>query len=132
MAVIAACSAIPQDTDGTSDRVAQRGELRVAIVSGTPDTSEARLLAVSLAQSLGARVVWHAAPEAIAIKDLEEDRVDLVIGQFGRTAAVSKEASLSQAVGIPEPKDGKEPVIRLARKNGENALITRTDMMVMR
>ena len=38
--------------------------------------------------------------------------------------------SLSKAVGRPEPEDSKRPVLRIARRNGENALILATDRAV--
>ncbi|MEN3973389.1 hypothetical protein WJS89_11990 [Sphingomicrobium sp. XHP0235] len=62
---------------------------------------------------------------------MDEGKIDLLIGEFGRAGPVSREASLSKAIGVPEPKSPTEPVLRLARKRGENELITVTDRMVM-
>lgn len=106
--------------------------MRVTIVSGTRDPAPALDLVNSLAIELEAEPVVVHRPASIALRDLEEGRTDLVIGEFGRTSPQSKEASLSEAIGQPEPSDGKIPVLRMARKKGENRLITRTDMMVMR
>lgn len=126
------CSEIPKDAEGTIETVERTGKLHVTIVSGTRDTSPALGLVRRLADELEADTHIIRKPAAIALHDLDERMTDLVVGEFGRTSPESKVASLSKAIGQPEPRDGKIPVLRFARKKGENRLITRTDMMVMR
>ena len=126
------CGEIPMDAEGTVEAIGDTGELHVTIVSGTRDASPALDLVTRLADGLEAETRVIRKPAAIALRDLEEGMTDIVVGEFGRTSPESKEASLSDAIGQPEPRDGKVPVLRFARKKGENRLITRTDLMVMR
>lgn len=127
-----ACSEIPQDQAGTIDRIRASGQLRVGLVSGTRAPERALSLLRKLGQRENARLVTSAQPATFALKALEDGKLDVVVGEFGRTDPVSQEVSLSEAVGDPEPRDGKEPALRLVRKNGENELITRTDILVLR
>lgn len=129
---VVACSPFPKDASGTSEHIEQTDRMRVAVVTGTRNPAPARRMARDLAREYEADVVWSQGPASVLMRELEHREIDLVIGEFGRKSPVSKEASLSGAIGQPEPRDGMLPVLRFARKKGENRLITQSDMMVMR
>ena len=129
--LVAGCAPFPRDAAGTTERIERAGVMQVGVVAGTADWSDARRIAERLAADHGATTSTQSGPASLLLRDLDEGRVDLVVGEFGRSGPVSREVSLSQAVGQPEPRDGKLPVLRLARKKGENGLITASDKMVM-
>lgn len=129
---VVACSPFPRDAAGTSEHIVQTDRMRVGIVSGTGDATAGRQIAEEVAHQYGAKVDWSDGPASLLLRDLDERKIDLVIGEFGRKSPTSKEASLSAAIGQPEPRDGMLPALRFARKKGENQLITITDKMVMR
>ena len=126
------CDAIPQDIGGTTEQIRAEGQVRVGIVAGTELPERATALVEDYAVRQDAATVVRRAPASELLDKLERGDVDLVLGRFGRTSPLAKEASFSAAIGEPEPKSGKVPVLRLARKHGENRLITETDRMIMR
>lgn len=130
--LVGACSPFPKDAAGTTERIERTRTLRVAVVAGTEKWGDAKQVTDKLARRYGSTVEVRFGPAAKLLQDLKEGRADIVIGEFGRSAAVSKEASLSDAIGQPEPRDGMLPVLRVARKKGENRLITDSDKLVMK
>lgn len=132
LATLAACGPFPRDAEGTTERIRQTGQMRAALVSGTQHAAPARRAVLELARGYNAQVVWTSGPAARLMEKLDHGDVDIIIGEFGRSAPISTQASLSDAIGQPEPRDGKVPVLRLARRKGENRLILDSDMVVVR
>ena len=128
--LLCSCSPFPKDASNTSEQIRDSGRMRVTIVSGTTDTIAAERLVSHLAADWNATVFVERRPASYGLRALDEGRIDLLIGEFGRTSPVSKEASFSNAIGEPEPRDGSEPALRIARRKGENELIVATDMLV--
>lgn len=128
---LCACAPFPRDAAGTTERIERTSIMRVGIVSGTSEWSEAAAIAHQLASAHGAIIKTKPGPAARLLKDLDEGRIDLLIGEFGRSGPIAKETSLSEAIGQPEPKDGNLPVVRLARKQGENSLILASDRLAL-
>ncbi|WP_231868270.1 ABC transporter substrate-binding protein [Microbacterium sp. CH1] len=89
-AILAGCTAIPADVDGTLDRV-EEGEVRVGITHNPPwtDTTdpsdpageEVRLVE-EFAETLDATVVWTVDSEANLAERLHDHALDLAIGGF--------------------------------------------------
>ena len=125
------CSEIPKDAAGTVERIQRSGEFHVTVVSGTEEPASGMAVIRQLAKDWSTKIDISHKPSSLALRDLEASKTDIVIGEFGRKGPEAQEASLSKAIGIPEPKDGKIPVLRLARKKGENRLIHVTDLMVI-
>lgn len=130
LTMVAACGPFPRDAEGTTERIRQTGQMQAAVVSGTMDAAPARRAVVKLARGYGAQVAWTTGPAARLMEKLDRGDVDIIIGEFGRSAPISTQASLSDAIGQPEPRDGKVPVLRLARRKGENRLILDSDLLV--
>lgn len=120
----------PQDIENTTDRLEQGDPLRLGIVSGTGMTAEAETAIARIAGALGTDIERSEAPAEILIDRLDKQEVDLVIGEFAKKSPVSKDASLSDPIGAPEPRNSREPVLRLARKHGENRWVILTDRIV--
>lgn len=128
---LAGCDAIPQDTEGTLERIRQERVLRAGIVAGTADAAPAQRLVGRLADGWGARVDWREGPATRLLDELEKGEVDLVIGEWAKASPLVADVSFSQPVGRPEPDDSRQPALRLARRHGENRLVTATDRLVM-
>ncbi len=129
-AATAGCGAFPRDAAGTTDRIEQTGTMRVAILPTTPDARPAFNLLGDYAARHGARVALEKLPGEHALRALEEGKLDAVVGHFAHASPWNTVVSLSKAVGRGEPRDSKQPALRIARRNGENALILATDRMI--
>ena len=131
LSVVFGCSEIPKDADGTVERIQRSGEFHATVVSGTENPAPGMAVIRQLATDWSAKIDVSHKPSSLALRDLEASKTDIVIGEFGRNGPEAQEASLSKAIGVPEPKDGKIPALRFARKKGENKLIHVTDLMVI-
>lgn len=127
---LTACDNLPRDASGSTDRIARSGEMRIVVMPGTPDAAPALAVVGDYAERHNARLVRVAAHGDHALHRLEEGKVDAVIGHFAKASPWQAEVALSKPVGRSEPDDGKQPVLRLARRNGENALILATDRAI--
>jgi hypothetical protein len=127
---LAGCDALPRDASGTTERIERKGEMRVVVLPGTPDAAPALALLRSYAAQHGARLAIVAAHGEHAPHWLEDGKVDAVVGHFAKASPWMADISLSKAVARAEPKDSKQPVLRIARQNGENGLILATDRAV--
>lgn len=128
---LAGCDALPRDASGTTERIERTGNMRVAVLPGTPDALPALTVLRRYAAQHGARLTTIAVHGEHAPHWLEDGKVDAVIGHFAKSSPWMADISLSQAVARAEPKDSKQPVLRIARRNGENALILATDRAVV-
>lgn len=130
-AFIAGCGEYPKDVEATTERIEQGEPLRLGIVAGTTIPPQAEALLARLTSQLGAGIERSQAPAEILIDRLDKREVDLVIGEFAKKSPIRKNASLSHSIGVPEPPSGKTPVLRFARKNGENRWILLTDRVAL-
>jgi hypothetical protein len=128
--MLAACDRLPRDVSGSTDRIARSGEMRVVVIPGTPDAAPALALVTDYARRHKARLARVSAHGDHALHRLEEGKVDVVIGHFAKASPWQADVALSKPVGRSEPDDSKQPVLRLARRNGENALILATDRAI--
>ncbi len=128
--VLTACDSLPRDAAGTTDRTARSGEMRIAVMPATPDAMPALAVLRDYARRHDARLALVSAHGEHALHWLEEGEVDAVVGHFAKASPWQAEVALSKPVGRSEPDDGKLPVLRIARRNGENALILATDRAI--
>jgi len=128
--LLAACDGMPRDASGTSERISRTGTMRVIVLPATPDAAPALDLLGRYAAAHGATVARIEAHGEHALHMLEEGDVDAVVGDFARASPWKTEIALSKPLTHGEPDDADMPVLRIARRNGENALVLATDRMV--
>ena len=121
---------MPHDAGGTSERMTRNGEMRVAVLPATPDAASALTLLGAYARRHDARLSRVSGHGEHALRWLEEGKVDAVVGHFAKASPWQVEVALSKPVGRSEPDNAKQPVLRIARRNGENALILATDRAI--
>lgn len=127
---LSGCDSLPRDAARTHEKVTARGALNVAIVPGTRDADPALALLRRYAQARGARLSVEAVAGEAALRRLSEGKIDAVVGDFSRQSPWKTEVALSKPLTRKEPDDGKQPVLRIARRNGENGFILATDRMI--
>lgn len=128
--LLAACDGMPRDASGTSERISRTGTMRVIVLPATPDAAPALDLLGRYAAARGATVARIEAHGEHALHMLEEGDVDAVVGHFAKASPWKTEIALSKPLTHGEPDDADMPVLRIARRNGENALVLATDRMV--
>lgn len=128
--LIAGCDGFPRDAAGTTERIERTHQMRVTVLPGTPDAAPALRLLRAYAARHGARMTMVAVHGEHAPHWLEDGKIDVVVGHFAKASPWMADISLSKPVARAEPKDSKQPVLRIARRNGENALILATDRTV--
>jgi hypothetical protein len=118
---LTACDALPQDPDGTLDRVRTTHRLRIGVVTPAIAPEAKQLIAAVARQTGAAPVLRHGSLEPMLV-DLDADRLDLVI------ADVAKRTPWKTLVAPGPPLAtrgaGKERIeLRALMKNGENKWI---------
>jgi len=104
--------------------------MRIAVLPATPDAAPALAVLSDYARSHDARLTQLSAHGEHALRWLEEGKVDAVAGHFAKASPWQAAVALSKPVGRDEPDDSNKPVLRIARRNGENALILATDRAI--
>ena len=130
MLALSACNALPRDAAGTTERIERSGAMRVTILPGTPDAAPAVALLRTYAQAHRARLALVPIHGEHAHKALEDGEIDALIGHFAKASPWQADIALSKPVARGEPDDNAHPVLRIARRNGENALILATDRAI--
>lgn len=119
-ALVAACDAYPKDPDETTRRVRGSGTMRTGIVSGDQDGNNAALeLAGTIAGAAGAQLQSKQGSAEILIRELDDGKLDLVVGKFAKSTPWKTHAALSAPYVAERPKSD-EPVLRALVKAGEN------------
>ncbi len=124
------CGTLPRDASGTSERIARTHEMRVVVLPATPDAAPALALLDDYAASHGAKLTRLSGHGEHALHWLEDGKVDVVVGHFAKSSPWQAGIALSKPIARAEPEDKKQPVLRIARRNGENALILATDRAI--
>ncbi|MGA8045943.1 MAG: ABC transporter substrate-binding protein [Dermatophilaceae bacterium] len=119
------CTSIPQDPDGTLDRVQREGVLRVG-ASPSDRTQLEEDLARGFAAELGARVEWTRDGETALVGAMERGELDLLIGGLHADSPWSDKVSITRAYA--ESTEVGETVKHvLAVPLGENAMLVRLE-----
>lgn len=128
--LLAGCDSLPRDAAGTTERIERAHAMRVTVLPGTPDARPALALLDSYARKHGARLTVVPIHGEHAHKALQDGEIDALVGHFAKTSPWQADIVLSKPVARGEPDDKEHPVLRIARRNGENALILATDRLV--
>lgn len=130
MFLLAGCDSLPRDASDTTSHIRELGTIRVAIMPGTPDADGALTLLRNFAQTQDAKIAIETRHGEHALTALGEGRIEAVVGHFAKKSPWQTHVALSAAVGQPEPDDSHKPVLRIARRNGENGLILALDRAI--
>lgn len=124
--LLSGCGTFPADSVGTLDR-ARDGDLVVGVSEHQPWTdvtengeysgSEIELIE-GFAESIGAKVQWHNAPESVLAGKIKQDELDIVIG--GLTSSTPWSTHMALTRGYAEV-DGESMV--MGTRLGENELL---------
>ncbi len=130
--LLAGCSAVPvpQDPDGTLERVRATHELRVGAspseglveVEGDEVTGPEADLAEAFAQAQGAEVVWRPGGEEELVTALESGELDLVVGGLSAKSPWSSKVALTRPYATRQVQGERVEQV-LAAPLGENALL---------
>ena len=116
IAVVAGCTQLPRDTEGTLDAIRARGTVRVAVVAGQAEDARVGALLRRLARDTGARPIVRPGAAEPVLAALKAGQVDVVVGPFAKTTPWKSEITLAP----PVERVGAEHFVRAAVRNGEN------------
>lgn len=122
--ILAACDSLPQDPEGTLDRVRGKHEFRVGLIASgdrRPGDELERAFLGRVAAATGARPVISEDGAERLLPELEEGRLDLVIGAIGSETPWKNEVAVLRPFGTVAGKAGLL-LVPIAR-NGENQWI---------
>lgn len=119
--VTAGCEGIPKDPEGTTERVRKEGVFNVGVVA-PPGTiaplKEAEFLKqVELASRAKPKLRYG--PAEALLRDLEEGKLDLVMGEFSPKSPWSKSVHFLPPLGEKVTEEG-HALLSVAVRNGEN------------
>lgn len=131
-ALLTGCSTtVPTDPDGTLDRV-RGGELRAGVsphppwtlveADGTPAGVEVDLVE-GFADTLDADVVWTTGGEEPLVTDLEEGRLDVVVGGLTASTPWTSKAAVTVAYTTVTDAAGAPEGHVMLTATGENAFL---------
>lgn len=122
---LAGCGGMPEDPEGTLDRIRSERVIRVGRVEGgsAADASAWRRVLARLEASTGARTILRSGPLEPSLLELEAGAVDLVVGgRFDEDTPWKTRVTLGPPIGRIETPRGATSAHIVAR-NGENAWI---------
>lgn len=128
--LLAGCDNVPRDAAGSTEQIEQNGQMRVAVLPDTPDAGPALDVLARYAAIHGARLSFTSAHGEHSLRMLQYGELDAVVGHFAKASPWKVDIALSKAVERAEPENSDEPVLRIARRNGENAFILATDRAI--
>jgi polar amino acid transport system substrate-binding protein len=132
----------PRDVEGTLDRVADGGDLRVGVseedpyvvlAGDRPSGVEVRLLE-DFARRLGARVEYVSGGEESLVEQLREGELDVVVGGITKRSPWKKEVAPTRPYATTHERVADKRVtdqhVMLVR-NGENAFLVRLEQYLL-
>ncbi|MEA3008869.1 MAG: hypothetical protein QOJ91_561 [Sphingomonadales bacterium] len=122
---LAACDRLPTDPDGTLDRIRSERSFRVGLIAtgNAPiGAQRQRLFLARVARATAARPIVETGASEPLLLDLEDGRLDLVIGPLSSESPWVERVALLEPLGTA-PGPHKAVVTPIAR-NGENRWIT--------
>lgn len=139
---VAACGVtVPTDPEGTLDRV-RGGQLRVGVTPNDPwttlpagpDGPPAGIevdLVEGFAEHLGAAVEWEIGSEEELIGDLEDGRLEIVVGGLTARSPWSSQAALTRPFVTVPGERGEEENHVMATRTGENAFLVELERFLI-
>ena len=136
--VLAGCAQIPADVDGTVDRLAEGGSLRVGVTANPPWTettgdepsgTEVDLVEAFAAEH-GADIEWSEGSEAVLAEALRAGSLDVAIGGFVDTSPWTDKAAFTDIyTEVTGPGGVTEKHIMFTRP-GENRLLVMLEVFL--
>jgi hypothetical protein len=123
LAATAACTDLPRDPAGTTERVERTGKIIVGQIAGDDLSDQSAKILRGVAQRTGATVHIRQGAGEQLLADLEEGRIDLVYGCFAKSSPWSANVHLGPPMGRRKIVGKDERVPRFAFRNGENGWI---------
>ena len=121
--MLAGCDYLPRDPERTLERIEQSHVIRVGLIA-TDESAKgpAQRLTAILEQRTGARARIVPVVTEPAFLALDEDKLDIVIGPFGKDSPWATDVAFGPPLAKAGTKDA--PVeIKAAMRNGENRWI---------
>jgi polar amino acid transport system substrate-binding protein len=139
LAVLAGCSSFPADPDGTLDRVrggvlrvgASHNEPWVQVVDGTEPSGIEAELVQRFAETLQATIEWQSGGEEALMNDLEDGRLDLVIGGLTAESPWTDKAAITRPYAEARSQEGKTEKHVMAAPLGENAFLLELEKFLL-
>lgn len=122
MMLVAGCDGLPRDPAHTSTRIEETRRFDVGLVSGTPESPDARRLVAEVERRAHARARIHEATGDRLFGDLEAGKIDLVVGAFARDSAWKTDVTFGPAVQTL-PGSAAPLELKAVMGNGENRWI---------
>lgn len=124
MLLLAGCSGLPWDADGTLERVRRSQVLRAGIIAGEtnePVATERRFLDL-MAMDTGSRINLVRGSAEELLPQIERGELDIVIGNFASDTPWTERVTIMPTARQMGARDG-ESAPAAAVKNGENGWI---------
>lgn len=121
LSLLAACDTLPRDPEGTQQAIERSRTFSVAPADGTAIRSDPQVAAliVELERRTGAVAQWRQGSGEMAIQQLSDGKLDLVIGRFHRESPWQAEVAFGPPLSIGGTRD--DPIeLKPAMRNGEN------------
>lgn len=120
VALVAGCSDLPMDPEGTLDRIRTERQVKIGVAPGTAAPLDQ--LVRRIESTTGARVVVEAGATEPLLERLERGELDLVTGAFAAKSPWAKQVSFLPAMA-EQVKGSDHVLLTAAARNGENAWI---------
>jgi hypothetical protein len=121
---LAACDRLPKDPDGTLDRVRVERSFRVGLIAAGDEpvgAERARAFLARVARATGAKPLMKQAASEPLLLELEDGKLDLVIGPLSPESPWVERVALLQPIG--EPVAPQHLLLTPIARNGENRWI---------
>lgn len=122
----ASCADIPRDQAGTLERIRATDRFHVGVIASgeqTPPTPLPERFLRAVSARTGARPVVESGSMERLMTQLEEGKLDLVIGEIGKQSPWRKRVSILPPI-TPTRSEANAPLqLVAAARNGENAWI---------
>ena len=124
MLSISACTDLPRDPAGTTERVKRSHEIVLGTINGAVESPQTQHALNRLAAQLDVRVVRVSGHGEELLEDLETGKVDLVFGQFAQDSPWATKVHFGSPLSRRDKVPKDERVARFAFRHGENGWIS--------
>ena len=121
---LSACTDLPRDPAGTTERVKRSHEIVLGTIDGAVESPQTQHVLDKLADQLEARVVRVSGHGEELLEDLETGKVDLVFGQFAQDSPWAANVHFGSPLSRRDTVPKGERVARFAFRHGENGWIS--------
>ena len=115
---LTACTDIPRDPNGTTERILNAQSFRAGIVSGSA-SDPTNTIVKRIESQTRAKAILKRGEATLLLKQLEDGQIDLVVGSFAENSPLKTSVTFSAPLGN-RMVTAEAPVIRAATPLGEN------------